>query len=342
MSDIEFDIAEVLDYTETYQYKDPSQPNSNVNDLFALKVRSCASYFNDKPFIVRPASANIKQIPLVGEMVLIYKTFNQSSTNKKRRESWYYLTTLNIQSSIHANLLPGISSDQFTQEQIDAAKPGKTFELKAISPLQPYEGDVLIEGRFGNSIRFSNTVKTGGAYYKSAPWTGTSSQNLTDSDPIIILSNGRKNKIKKEFVVENILQDASSLYLTSTQKLSSFKLNNTIRKSESESSFSKSQLIGTADRIVLKSKSDIIVLDSNEAVELNTPVLSIGVKQSKEPVLHSTAVETIINVILQIFNGGLTDSNGAPVVANPALISNITSQLSQLKNRSILQDTFKG
>jgi hypothetical protein len=289
---------------------------------------------------VQPASANIKQIPLVGEIVLIYKTFNQASTPTKRRDAWYYLTTLNIQSSIHANSLPGLSNSLITQEEIDAAKPGKTFQYKTVSPLQPYEGDLLLEGRFGNSIRFGNTVKTGGAYTISTPWNGT--QDSDQPDPIIVLSNGRRNLSSKQFVVENIQTDAASVYLTSTQQLSSFKLNNTIRQSTSESAFAKSQLVGTADRVVLKSKSDIIVLDSKQAVELNSPIISMGVKQSKEPVLHSTAVETIINVIVQILNGGLTDSNGVPVVADPALIANISTQLTQLKNKSILQDTYKG
>lgn len=340
MSEILFDIAEVLEYDDTYRYIDPSGSNTNVSDLFAVRVRSCASYFNDKPFIVRPASANIKQIPLVGEIVLIYKTFNQASTPVKKRDAWYYLTTLNIQSTIHANVLPGLSNSQITDTEIDTAKPGKTFQFKTVSPLQPYEGDLLLEGRFGNSIRFGNTVKSGGIYSVSTPWTGEQSSN--QPDPIIILANGQKNLPNKQFVVEDIQQDAASIYLTSTQKLSAFKLNNTIQRSASESSYSNSQLIGTADRIVLKSKSDVIVLDSKQAIELNTPILSMGVKQSKEPVLHSTAVETIFMIMKQIFIGGLFDSNGSPVQVDRDLIDNISSQLLELKNQSVLQDTFKG
>ena len=84
---IQFDVAEVLEYDYTYQYIDPSQPDGNVNKLFALRVKACNSYFNDKPFLARPANMNMKQIPLVGEFVLIYKTFNQDSTPTKRRES---------------------------------------------------------------------------------------------------------------------------------------------------------------------------------------------------------------------------------------------------------------
>lgn len=341
MNQIEFDIAEVLEHDDTYRYIDPSQSNNNVDNLFAIKVRSCLKYFNQKAFIVRPGNSNIKQIPLVGEIVLIYRTFNQASNSLKRRESWYYLQTLNINSSTNANLLPGLSDTLKTQEQIDSSKPGKTFSVKSISPIQPYEGDVIIEGRNGNSIRFSNTITTGGLYNKQPNWSGNISTNVTNSDPIIILSNRQTNLKNREFVTEDIQTDASSLYLTSTQKISNFTLNNTIRQSaKSESDFSNSQLIGVADRITFKSKQDVIVLDSDIAIELNAPVISIGTKKDKEPGLHSTAVETIFKKIMQLFVGGLKDSSGVPCVADPATITAINQELLKLKNKNINQDTF--
>ena len=82
--------------------------------------------------------------------------------------------------------------------------PGKTFEEKVISPLQPYEGDLLIEGRWGNSIRFGSSVNTSSEYTVNSNWSGT------NGSPIIILSNKRSNKPQKEFVVEDINTDGSS------------------------------------------------------------------------------------------------------------------------------------
>jgi hypothetical protein len=332
MRNIQFDVAEVLEYDKTYQYIEPNDPDSNIDKLFAIKVRSCTEYFNKKPFIVKPSNINFKQIPLVGEFVLIYKTFNQVSTSDKWRESWYYITAVDIQSSVHANLLPGLSGGK-TQEEIDNTKPGKTFDFRIVSPLQPYEGDMLMEGRWGNSIRFSSTVDLKGTqnhYHIDVPWKGSTKQG----DPIIILSNGRKTESNKKFVVENIQTDAASLYLTSTQKLSSFQLNNIIRTSDSETSFNKSQLIGTADRITLKSKSDIIVLDSNTAVEINTPLLSIGQKPNsfKEYGLHSEQVKDLFDTIIDILNFGLI-AGSTPVTINPALKSFFDSQIQLAKNK---------
>ena len=72
-SAIEWDVAEVLEYDYTYQYISPNQISSNVDKLFALKVRSCSEYFNNNIFIVKPSNINLKQIPLVGEFVGYYK-----------------------------------------------------------------------------------------------------------------------------------------------------------------------------------------------------------------------------------------------------------------------------
>ena len=210
MSDrrIEWDVAEVIEYDYTYRYIPNDQPGTTADRLFSLKVRSCSTYFNDRIIIARPSNINMKQIPLVGEFVLIYKTFNQQATTDVWREAWYYVSSIDIQSSMNHNMLPGLS-DGAVQTDIDNTLPGKTFEQQIISPLQPYEGDFLIEGRFGNSIRFGSSVNTAypaGYYYKSNPWFTPGDD--TGGDPIIVLSNGRNNLPGKEFVVENAEQDA--------------------------------------------------------------------------------------------------------------------------------------
>lgn len=328
---IEWDVAEVLDYDYTYQYVPETERESTVNKLFALKVRSCSTYFNDSVYIARPSNINMKQIPLVGEFVLIYKTFNQESKTERWREAWYYVTSIDIQSSINENMLPGLSNGA-TQEDIDNTKPGKTFTKQTISPLQPYEGDFLIEGRFGNSIRFGSSINTAqppaNYYYKSAPWFTPGGK----ADPIIVLSNGRKNLPSKEFIVEDIEQDASSIYLTSTQQLDKLKLSNPL--TSTLSSFAGSYFIGIADRIILRAKTDIAVIDSEKTIILNTPGdIKLGDDTADQSMVHGEILTKIINKLARAILSGGTASGAIVNTNTPTLLEDISSDLQELTSK---------
>lgn len=326
---LEWDVGEVIDYEYTYRYEAPDKSSvGNTNSLFAIKIRTCGDYFNTRIIIAKPGNISNKQIPLIGEFVLIYKTFNELTTNTQWRETWYYLTTISVQSSINENMLPGISSNS-SQQEIQNTKPGKTFERKAISPLQPFEGDMLLEGRWSNSIRLGSSIASSpaGHYYELAPWSSNA-----PGDPIIVLSNGRNNKTKKEFVVEDLEQDASSLYLTSTQNLSTLKLSKDLTVHNGV--FANSQFVGVADRIVLRAKRDVAVIDSQEGIVLNTPgEIYIGGEDASEPLAHGLILQQILQLLVQAIAAGSTGPGGAPCVTNgTTLLQQIATLLPELNS----------
>lgn len=312
-SKINFYVAEVESYVDTYKQNDSGE-------LFLINVQVKQNNNLKRIIDVKPANNNIKQIPIIGENVLIFQGYNQNTSYLKREHQWYYLNNIAIQSSTNNNILPIISPE---------FKPDAEFKDTAVSPLQPYRGDLLIEGRWGNTIRLGSTSANLSDYSVSPEWSGN-----VKTDPIITLSNGQVTKSGKQFTVENLEKDASSLYLTSTQKFTNFKLNNIIRTSDSETAFNGSQFIGIADRVTLKSKSDIIVLDSKSAVEINTPLLSIGKKPNflKEYGLHSEQVKELFDTIIDILNFGLLAGN-IPVTINPALKSLFDTQIRTAKNK---------
>lgn len=306
---IQWEVAEVLGYDYTYQYIPPDTDNpGNTDQLFALKVQTFANFFKRDIFLVLPSNITNKQIPLVGEIVLIFKTINNHTNSENYRHGWYYLTSLGIQSSINENRLPGISG-RLSDEAIEQITPGLTFKSKSISPLQPYEGDTIHEGRWGQSIRlgssisnpttgFEKPINSNGYYHKSATWSTIGPlQTSNANDPIIVLSNGRKNLPSKEFVVENVEQDASSLYLTSTQKLDKLKLTKQLTVHNGD--FIGSQFVGVADRIILRAKTDIAVIDSQEGIVLNTPNnIYIGGEEANQPLVHGDVLLDILNKII--------------------------------------------
>ena len=232
---------------------------------------------------------------------------------------WYYLPPIGIQSNINNNILGSTSGEKFIKD--------KLVPDVSVPPLQPYRGDLLIEGRWGNSIRFGSTIEFKDTLYSTKPtWTGK-----TIGDPIITLSNGRKRQVARPFIIEESDSDNSSLYLTSTQKIP---IQIKGSKNLNESNFSESQLIGIADRVILKTKKDKLIADSPDSIVLNSPEVKIGSDQASVGIANTDVLIEIINHLINALISGYTAPGGAPCVVNggPEII-NAVQKLSKLKSR---------
>jgi len=337
-SNIQFYIGEVIENDTVYTLNTSTtntgekSVENNETELFTIKVQIDSTSTISAPVFCKPANLNIKQIPQLGEMVLVFKAYNNETyIGEYEREQWYYMTVVSSMSRINNNFHP-----IFTQTD-----PSKDDIQKNISLRQPYHGDVLLQGRFGSSIRLGNTHKP---QNEAIPrlWGGEE-----DGSPIVILSAYNKPNSNNDVKLntEDINTDDSSVYLTTTQRLYNFDLNHTIRTTQSEKDFTKSQLIGTADRITLKSKTDSIILDSERSIEINTPLLYIGTSKNKEPLLHSTAVETILKRLLMVIAGGFRDSSGVacyPILNKLLTDDTMKTSIQQTLNFDIWTDKYKG
>jgi len=336
---IRFQYGEVIESGDTYKYKDLDNKKT-ITSLFAVKVRSYGDPYKDDPFHAIPLDINNKKIPVVGEHVLLIAGPSQNSQNKANgRVSiiWYYISIFSIQSNISHNMLPGLAGN-LKQEEIDNMLPGHTFDKNvSTSPLQPYEGDIINEGRFGNSIRLGSTSKQDEIRYTIKPtWIG---DNV--NDPIIILSNTSKRPAeddidKKQFIVENVQTDDSSLYLTSKQKLSGFKLNKSLEKIKpSESAYAESQFIGVADRVILKAKSDIIVLDSKKSVVISTNELRIGDDGATESMVYGDILARLLTDLISTITTGTTGGGLISIFDKPtqAKFNKLTKRIQDIKSK---------
>lgn len=345
LNDLTFCIAEVIEVTpfDTYKYI-IGDKNNNASNLFTVYVKIDGHVY--KPIVpAKPATNSIKKIPLIGELVLVFKTKSNvvSSTTSAagfNQEQWYYLSTIDVNSSINNNSVPGYSENKIETPTTDIK--GKSFKERAISPLQPFEGDTLMEGRSGNSIRFGSTLAKPDdpSYYvkQSTSYTGQ-----TAGDPITIISNGRINKQAKEFILEDVNKDAASIWLTSTQRLNKFQLNYKPTLAESSNTYNRSQLIGSADRIILTSKLDDIILDSKKGIELNAPMIKFGTSSKKESMLHSTAVVKLLYIIIHVLQSGFVDETGAISMPLSKMLGSSKTKklLKELRNNKILLDVYK-
>jgi hypothetical protein len=293
-----FDIqpAEVIEVN----YKDISPEqlyNVKVVPLTSEKITT-----KQMAITARPLDYNIKKIPLVGEIVLLLRGPSAGSSAVGGSSQNYYLTTYSVQSLVHHNAIPDVSKTTSTNqsktndysnaeqghlntnEEKNKTKRGlfaKSFkERNDVRPIQFYAGDVIIEGRFNHGIRFSSTLKEDKSDYTIPPsWLDGQSK---PGDPITIIRNGRRpgstSPKPNKYYVEKVDDDLCSIYLTSGQQIpftpqySNFKaidrLNiNTFKVGDN---YSGNQIGLFSDRIILASKSQEVLIQSEGGVAINT------------------------------------------------------------------------
>jgi len=160
----------------------------------------------------KPLFTNIKQYPLKEEIILILSApSNELNNNPNSNEFYYFPYPVGIWNSNHINPLPDISNYDFNPKDLNL---GETFkEKEGIKNLLPEEGDIIIEGRFGSSIRFSSTSKK-----TKNPWSSVGE----DGDSIIIIRNGQilqSDSSPWTPIYEDINSDGSSIYMTTGQEI---------------------------------------------------------------------------------------------------------------------------
>lgn len=307
---------------------------------------------NNEESIARPLFPNIKHYPLVNEIVYLIalpnpntQLVNTKEGSKVSQLTTYYFPPINVWNSIHHNALPleeQIGTRQ-TKNDYKASEGGlvrqvddgstdiplnsptgidATFtESIDIQSLQPFPGDYINEGRWGNSIRFSSTVS--GSYVNSG-WSDYGS----NGNPITIIRNGAAPTDTPgwEYTIEDINADLSSIWLTSDQKVN---LNpsstngyvsyvNTTPPSSSNA-YTSNQIIINSGRLFFNSKDDHIMLSSYKSINLNA-LESVNIEASKEAVISTKA----------IYLGGVDTSQ--PVVKGQDLVDTLNDILDDLSS----------
>jgi hypothetical protein len=239
----------------------------------------------------KPLYGNIKNYPLVNEVVYLLSLPSTLIGQITSNTISYYINTVALWNHPHHNAYPSNSNEQpptqqkgYNQTELGNTSKitdqtleinlGNTFvERSDIHPLLPFEGDVIYEGRWGNSIRLGSTITTKPPIIN--PLNNWSNLPSTSGDPIIILRNGQGEQTKEGWVpiVEDINNDNSSIYITSTQNIP-LKVPNTnydsykIAPISPDKYFGK-QVIINSGRLVFNSSEDHILLSSAQTIGFN-------------------------------------------------------------------------
>ena len=165
--------------------------------------------------LAKPFNYNISHYPVPGELVHVTIEPHEDY-NKTGKKIYYYHPPISIYQLPTSDAYPDSldSNNEFYK--------GQYFpDPSIINPLLPYEGDITIEGRFGQSIRFGSTIDNN-KVSKPNRW----SNEGAIGNPITIIRNGQSSNLKNieggERILEDIDGDHSSMYLCSDQQLSNF------------------------------------------------------------------------------------------------------------------------
>jgi hypothetical protein len=97
-----------------------------------------------------------------------------------------------------------------------------------------------------------------------------------------------------------------------------------------ESLFDKSQFIGIADRVILKAKTDIAIIDSPKAIILNTTgEIKLGSDTADQSMVHG---DVLLQVLQKILNQLSTPIQCGTMSGTFLDRSNITSAQQDLQN----------
>lgn len=253
----------------------------------------------------KPLYSNIKLIPAVNEIVYIMSLPNPDALkNPSSGKQFYYFQTVNLWNSIHHNALPNPLANEPTNAQnyenteagIEIASDitsndinlGVTFKERNIKNLQPFEGDVLLEGRWGNTIRLGSTVNESSPLN---PW----SDSGVNGEPLIIIKNGQTEENNDSWIpqVENINTDKSSIYLTSNQKIPINNISTNYKSYDTPptqpNEFIGEQVIINSGRLIFNAKHDSILLSANTSINLNT-LDSVNIDTSNKFVVNTREI----------------------------------------------------
>lgn len=185
----------------------------------------------------KPVYSSLKQYPVEGEFVLLLQGPSVALNENRDNRDFYYLPPFNLWNASNHNALPdlgdysqwantdvrGYEAVLGTNQPVNLSTTasnnyplGPNFPEKTdIKTLRQFSGDVTLEGRWGNSIRFGSTsqISKQENYWSDAGEAG---------NPITIIRNGQGTQLNKEGwipTVENINRDPSSIYLTNGQKI---------------------------------------------------------------------------------------------------------------------------
>lgn len=221
-----------------------------------------------------PMDSTIQEMPLIGEVVMVNKVLGNFFYSRKlyiaHRMQENAMINLNNILNNRPDKLRNTTPKNEEETTLGKHRFGRYFKPDSrVRPLKHFEGDVIIQGRMGNSIRF-----------------GSSQMQLgnTGMAPNIILRAGQAKDVEKTdctsdkifgLIIEDPDKDVSSIWMTSDQvipfeqitKDAGSNLRSCVNHPQQ---YDGGSILVNSDRVMIDAKKTHIMMFANEEIYLNS------------------------------------------------------------------------
>ncbi len=260
-----------------------------------------------KSFNANPLNPYFKCIPMPGEQVMVMKGAG---------DRYYYSSIINYRGQLGDNIPPKGAAWLPDATDFFFGLFGKPRPTKKMDPT---EGDVMLEGRAGQSIRFTSTSEE--SFLKKL--FGGKSENK----PVMMITC--HNDEEEGLGNEDILTDNNSIYLCSETPLKTLKLESNIDKSyQKVDDYEGNQIVVRSDRLILSSKRDQIILSSADKVGISTKKWKVDIDKLMDVVERLSKELTALTKAQATFSTGVGPTGAA---TNSVLTAKISQDIKKLK-----------
>ena len=224
------------------------------------------SQINKLPYAF-PSNGNINLLPLVNEIVILEVLPSEKAGDKDRKASKLYYTSI-------VNIWNNSNNNQLVNELEEKVDTGKFIENNVVKPLSPFPGDLIVQGRYGHSIRMGGTISNNNEL----------SDESNNGKPFTIISNGSTNDDEKvSHVVEDVNLNSNSIYLVSDHivqleqardKTKAWK-----KPPTKADTYKGSQVMINGGRLYFNSKEESTLFSSKEAFGVTSNTINLDAKE---------------------------------------------------------------
>jgi len=333
---------------------------SNQSDLGRIFFRT----FDNKFASAIPVNPWNIRYPVIHEIVEIITAASYSAGTNKSSKTYYYREPLGTWNNVCYNPMP--YSTQYIDEEknyseftgvtktsADEIKFGEYFVEDFTPRLLPYEGDQILQSRFGTHIRLGSTTAKG-----LNKW----SEKGNIGDPILYVTVTKNNT--DEVFKEDIDKDSSSLVMCESQ-LIPIKLYSKLQRSYNKDGssdkpiavekFNGKQIIWCSDRLVLNARQNIILsaknsiqLTSEESLNFDSKNILMtaekvymGTKANKHAAIGEEVkdiLSDLLDALAQLTVTCSTPSSPSSIPINSLSFIKIKTKLQKLLSNNIFID----